>query len=169
MLHWAINLPSTSFSFKLFCFHFLLAWLLWAYSRGVLLFFILTQFHLWTNSAFTLHFHKKCNFSTLCASKPKYAGFISMQLCLMKINLLFDYFLINISFPPVQKQLLAMPCRWRVFPNRCATMAFSRAFYCLFNRAINFWICVFFPLCACGAAWLHWWTDCKENFSSVLS
>lgn len=38
--------------------------------------------------------------------------------------------------------------RWRLFPNRCATLSFSRAVCSLFIRVIHFWISVFSPLFA---------------------
>lgn len=58
------------------------------------------------------------------------------------------YLLINICSPSLQTSLFMILCRWRLFPNRCATLSFSRALCGLFNRVINFWISVFSPLFA---------------------
>lgn len=66
----------------------------------------------------------------------------------MKINQPCGYLLINICSPSLQTSLFMILCRWQLFPNRCATLSFSRALCGLFNRVIHFWICVFSPLFA---------------------
>ncbi len=66
----------------------------------------------------------------------------------MKMKRLHGYLLINICSPSLQTPLFLILCRWGLFPNRCATLSFSRALCGLFNRVINFWISVFSPLFA---------------------
>lgn len=74
--------------------------------------------------------------------------FFHSLLPFMKIEQLRGYLLINICSPSLQTSLFVILCRWRLFPNRCATLSFSRALCGLFNRVINFWISVFSPLFA---------------------
>lgn len=66
----------------------------------------------------------------------------------MKIKQLRGYLLINICSLSLQTSLFLILCRRGSFPNRCATLSFSRALCGLFNRVINFWISVFSPLFA---------------------
>lgn len=70
------------------------------------------------------------------------------KLPFMKIKQAHGYLLINICSTFLQTQLFMILCRWWLFPNRCATLSFSRALRALLNRVIHFGVSVFSPLLA---------------------